>query len=62
MRWFLSILVTVSFLATAAAGGTYAADVKQADKAGNWYPGSNAELSAMIGKYLSQTHPQPVAG
>jgi len=38
------------------------AEVKQADKAGSWYPGTKAELSAMIKGYLSNAHPPEAKG
>ena len=37
---------------------SFAGDVKEADLAGSWYPGSKAELSALLEGYLKAAEPE----
>ena len=55
------ILIVTSFLLLTLPASA-ADDVKRADLAGSWYPGSRAELSTTIGQYLEQAAPEKVEG
>lgn len=52
------IIFSVIFLAAAA----FAADVKEADLAGSWYPADKAELAGMLNGYLKAANPPKVEG
>lgn len=55
-----------SFLALTAASllftSAHAADVKEADLAGSWYPGSKQELTKLLKGYLGSVNPEKVEG
>jgi len=59
MRKIYSILVISSLLIVYTA---YAAEVKEADLAGSWYPASKAQLENLLKSYLDAANPSKVDG
>lgn len=56
-------MITIfSFLYLILVMGPSFAQVKQADKAGSWYPASPSELSKMLDTYLEQATPKSIKG
>lgn len=54
------IILIVILLASAIA--VFAADVKEADLAGSWYPADRAELAALLEGYLDNADPEKIEG
>lgn len=57
MRTLLAVIICLMSAMPACA-----ADIKEADLAGSWYPASKAELAALLEQYLSDAHPQKIDG
>ncbi|MFH1848280.1 MAG: AmmeMemoRadiSam system protein B, partial [Candidatus Omnitrophota bacterium] len=54
--------IWIAIFILCAASAVYAADVKEADLAGLWYPADTEELSGMLTSYIDQANPPEVGG
>ena len=41
---------------------SHAQSIRKVDLAGSWYPGTKAELSALLNRYLNAAHPKKIDG
>ncbi|MFA6141722.1 MAG: AmmeMemoRadiSam system protein B [Candidatus Omnitrophota bacterium] len=57
MKLLIVVIFSAIFVPT-----VFAADVKEADLAGSWYPGDKTELVALIDGYIESANPQKVDG
>ncbi len=54
--------ILLATLLIAMAHPSFSQEIKEADLAGSWYPGSKAALQAMLDGYLKQSEPEKVEG
>ncbi|HPM42337.1 MAG TPA: AmmeMemoRadiSam system protein B [Candidatus Omnitrophota bacterium] len=55
-------ILLIMLLAAVFASSAFAGDVKEADLAGSWYPGSEAELTGLLQGYISEADPDKIEG